>query len=109
MTKPQWRNAIKCADDEDARRSFIQFWGDRYVESHAALMTMHDLLVARRDALDIRISDVQREVLRSEREQEEDRQQEVQADDQPDEVLEESPQVEKVDSGRRESVSPRPV
>lgn len=107
MTTPRWRNAIKCADDEEARRSFIQYWGDRYTESRAALTTMRDLLVARRDALDIRIHDVQQEIQRAEREQEKDRQQEVQAHDQPGEVLEESPQVEKADSGRPESVSPQ--
>ena len=109
VTEPKWRNAIKCADDEEARRSYVQFWGDRYTESRAALKTMRDLLMARRDALDIRISDVQLEIQRREREQEEDRQQEVQADNQPCEVFQESAEAEDADGRRSESVSPRPV
>ena len=37
----------RIADNADDREAFIKFWGDRYVESRAALETMRTLMVAR--------------------------------------------------------------
>ena len=51
----------RIADNEDERRKFILFWGDRYVESRSALGAMRQLLVARCRDLDVRIAAIKQE------------------------------------------------
>ncbi len=48
----------RIADDVKQTDAFIKFWGDRYIESRAALETIRDLLIARLHTAKVEISRV---------------------------------------------------